>query len=130
MSTTNQAIKVEAKSLIFLYCVFALINVPQLASIMDAKAYRLFDWYVNDMSYAIRIIILAIPVIFKVDFNNEVRLFERFLFLGLVITNLITISNDYIDLSDKIDDIILYPRLLVILYLLILTYPKRELKYD
>ena len=130
MSTTNQAIKVEAKSLIFLYCVFALINVPQLASIMDAKAYRLFDWYVNDMSYAIRIIILAIPVVFKVNFNNEVRLFERFLFLGLVITNLITISNDYIDLSDKIDDIILYPRLLVILYLLILTYPKREFKYD
>lgn len=124
----NQA-GVRLEHIIFLYCILALINIPKMSSIIaDTQQLRKFDWYVNDITYVFRLLIVFFPLVFGLHVNanmyykNKEELFinylNRYFFLTLLFSNLGTVLLDYWQKDDSTDFFILYPKLAIITILL------------
>ena len=113
---------VRLEHLIFFYCIVALFSVPKLAIYWDTKAFRLFDWYVNDMSYAFRVIIPFLPILLGCKIDNKIYWDNRLEFISnisnriffgiLLFSNIITVVMDYLRLNDdyEFDRAIIIPK--------------------
>lgn len=94
---------------IILYCLLALINYAGI-------------WFINDMTYGLRLIVLALPLYLKMDSLDNI---SKILLGFLLFSNLVTILGDY-QFIDIYDDAIYYPKLITIIVLLI--YSIKRLK--
>lgn len=94
----------QANIVIILYCLLALLNYGG-------------SWFINDLSYGLRLIVLALPLYFQFD---KLKIVQKYIFALLLFTNIITILSDYKHI-DKFDDIIYYPKLIFIIILLLIS---------
>lgn len=81
---------------IILYCIVALSNFP------GSPLRQIFgSWCWNDLSYALRLFILTIPLYVKM---KTLDIWNKFFIAILLTSNMVTILSDYkfIDLYDKV----------------------------
>jgi len=100
---------VAGNLIIFIYCLLSLLNYSG-------------SWFINDLSYGLRLIILALPLFIKINRPDKISLC---LFAILLFCNIITILGDY-QYIDKYDDAIYYPKFIMIMILTI--YSAKKLK--
>lgn len=125
---------VKLEKLIVIYCVLALINVPKLAYVWDTPAFRLFDWYVNDLTYVFRVLLPFLPLAFGFTIDGKfswkskkffiIHLTNRILFSIVLIANYSTVLVDYALIgnhNDDYDKIILIPKAVILVALLIVN---------
>jgi hypothetical protein len=106
--------------IIILYC---------FVSIFPLSARWVFDinsswlWFINDMSYGLRVIILSIPVFIKIKYQPKdlIDIFNLVLFSLLLFSNVLVIFNDY-KFIDIYDNILWQPRLLITMVLLLSSF--------
>jgi hypothetical protein len=79
--------KAKGELIIVLYCLIALSNFG-------------CSWFWNDMTYALRVSLLIIPLVITVKRPN---IYSLSLFILLVVSNIVGVLNDYkfIDVYDK-----------------------------
>jgi len=124
--------KIRVEKLIFLYCILAFINFPKVGYLLDSPAFRLFDWYINDLSVLARVAIVFFPLAFGVSIDAKMywdtrreylfNLINRFFFAGLLLMNFITLFADYSQPNDNLDLSIALPKMIITIGLLFLNW--------
>lgn len=103
------------------------MRVPKLAYIYDTKAFRIFDWYINDITIIISLFLIFLPLLLGLKIDVTIYWKNRLdfiinitnrLFFGLILMlNFGTVLFDYMFI-DKFDNVIFCPKffLLVVVF--------------
>ena len=105
--------------IIISYCVIAICPLMARWILPIAEKWL---WFINDMSYGIRVIVLALPVFMRINYRARdwMDYFILVLFGSLLLSNVVVILNDY-EFIDIYDSIFAKPRLFVTAFLFVLS---------
>lgn len=104
---------------ILLIC-YSLISLCPLSARWVFSIDDSWLWFINDISYGLKVIILALPIFIKIRYQSKdwIDVINLSIFGLLLFTNILVIFNDY-KFLDIYDGIFWQPRLLATYFLLV-----------
>jgi hypothetical protein len=105
---------------IILYC---FISIFPLSTRWVFNINSTWLWFINDMSYGLRVIVLSIPIFIRIKYQSKdlIDVCNMIMFVLLLFSNILVIFNDY-KFIDKYDNILWQARLIITLVLLLSSF--------